>query len=283
MPCISPILTASKHYVPCGRCGSCRQARVADWTFRIKQESKHHVFAWWVCLTYSDEYLVYNIESRQPELVHEHLTKFLKDVRAYQDNNIDTDDRIRFYAVGEYGEDYSRPHYHIILWSAHRETMLHLSKIWYHGFPSIETLDVNGIPYMCKYHLNPLPDLDTREKPFARMSKKPGIGHYYVSFSTDEGYQNYMRHRKGMQNFVYGDDGKKQRMPRYLREKIFDKNQRAQLAKASLEENDRKYLQELARQVKLQGDELKGANYLVDQQRYHNENYKYKSNKNRKL
>lgn len=282
------IKSEAGHFHPCGKCGSCRQNNVADWTFRLVQESKQAVTAWWICLTYADPFLVYNIESRLPELCKDHLKKFMRDLRNYQARKVwirkgkklvKTKLKIRFYAVGEYGEDFGRPHFHLVLWNAERQTINYLNQIWYRGLIDVDLLDIGGLPYMCKYHLNPLPDHDVRVKPFARMSRKPGIGYNYISFSRDGGYQNFMRHKTGMVNYIMSN-GFKIRMPRYFRDKIFTEPQKAKMRVEAIEMNDRIYLQELERLCRLHPDPF---NYMVERDRFKNDSYKAKANKSIKL
>ena len=124
---------------------------------------------------------------------------------------------LRFYMCGEYGEDLSRPHYHLCLFgynfpdlilsskSSSGESLYTsslLSSLWPLGFHSVQDLNSKSAAYCARYvtqkilgdsahaHYSIL-DADTGElvsrvHPFNRMSLKPGIGAGWFSrFSSD--------------------------------------------------------------------------------------------------
>lgn len=119
----------------CGQCLHCRmnQARV-DKT-RIMLEASQWERNCWTTLTYDDVHLPrklsieelsegfkYHITGR---LRKDHLQKFIKRVRKrfYPLP-------IRFYAVGEYGDQSWRPHYHVILFNIGLEESYDIKKCW---------------------------------------------------------------------------------------------------------------------------------------------------------
>lgn len=87
--------------VPCCRCMSCRIRRRAEWTVRLYHELDEHEDAAFVTLTYDDSVLPPNAS-----LVKRDLQLFHKRLR------FDFKKRIKYYAVGEYGRQTQRPHYH---------------------------------------------------------------------------------------------------------------------------------------------------------------------------
>ena len=65
-------------------------------------EASMHMFNSFVTLTYDDDHLPeYN------SLNYKHFQDFMKRLRKSHNG-------VRFYMCGEYGEDFSRPHYHAL-------------------------------------------------------------------------------------------------------------------------------------------------------------------------
>lgn len=94
--------------VPCGKCPPCLQRRTAEWCFRIFQESKTHLSASFITLTYEKPPITPNgfMTLHTPD-----FQKFMKRLRKLHPRGT----RIKYYAVGEYGTERKRPHYHAIL------------------------------------------------------------------------------------------------------------------------------------------------------------------------
>lgn len=106
--------------VPCGHCLGCRTDQSKEWANRLLMESMYHENAYFITLTYCDEYLRYNGEGVDldsgelislPTLWKPDFQKFMKRLRRC------AGEEIRFYAAGEYGEKGNppRPHYHAII------------------------------------------------------------------------------------------------------------------------------------------------------------------------
>ena len=105
--------------IPCGKCIGCRLEYSRQWANRMMLELQYHDSAFFVTLTYSDDFLPRNpvVDQSTGEYRYDsftlrkaHLSKFIKHVRKhYPDQNI------RFYGAGEYGSTTVRPHYHIII------------------------------------------------------------------------------------------------------------------------------------------------------------------------
>lgn len=91
--------------LPCGKCIGCRLERSRKWAMRCVYEASLHAENSFLTLTYSPEFL--------PEggtLVKRDLQLFMKRLRKTFPGK-----RIRYFACGEYGENFARPHYHVIL------------------------------------------------------------------------------------------------------------------------------------------------------------------------
>lgn len=95
--------------VPCQKCIICRDKKAVDWATRIVCESNYHINCpWWITLTYNH----YNIH---PDGLNKRdLQLFLKRLRERLSRRF-PDVRLRYVAVGEYGGNTARPHYHMQL------------------------------------------------------------------------------------------------------------------------------------------------------------------------
>lgn len=100
--------------VPCGQCIGCRVDRQKEWALRLCHEIKSHDRTTFLTLTYSPEHL-----PRGGTLVKSHVQSFIKRLRRYIEYR--SGKKIRFFACGEYGENLSRPHYHLLIfgWEPH--------------------------------------------------------------------------------------------------------------------------------------------------------------------
>lgn len=129
--------------VPCGKCLACRIGHSREWQLRLIQELYFWKDAVFTTLTYRDECLpkYYSLDKSD-------LQKFFKRLRHEVSP-------IRYYACGEYGEQYDRPHYHAIIFglSVFRAMSL-LPKVWTHGQflkRSIGTVTPDSCRYVTGY------------------------------------------------------------------------------------------------------------------------------------
>lgn len=181
--------------VPCGQCSWCRFVRTRQWALRCYLERQTHKDAAFVTLTYAPEHLPKN-----GTLVRKHVQGFLKRLRsniAYQyGENI----KIRFYASGEYGEENSRPHYHILIFGFgfpdkkfHRHSHAHgftnpvyrsefLEKCWKFGFSELGSVTLESAAYTAGYIRKKIngaladEHYKGRQPEFSLQSTTPGIG-----------------------------------------------------------------------------------------------------------
>lgn len=221
MACVTPLQlkderggnAPSFRFVPCGKCGKCQEARRNQWTFRNQVEHKHSISSHWITLTYNDENLP-KLDD-QAVLSKDDLQRFFKRLR--KSNAQKWEHQLRYYAVGEYGTNEKRPHYHILLYNCHPSLYPRIKAIWGLGHVYLATITDADIHYTTKYHLNkdaqsiyPVPE-------FTLMSRRPAIGYQYIE-------PNMELHRSNLQTFVY-QNGHKTLMPRYYKDKIFSKEQ----------------------------------------------------------
>jgi len=216
--CIRPIDLPKVDYpIPCGTCGFCLQNRKRDWQFRIANELKIAETALFVTLTYSDEYVP--VKNGQDVLDKEDLQKFFKRLRKRHNAHHTT--QIRYYAVGEYGTQYKRPHYHILLFNAYAEDV---EKAWPLGFVKFDPVEMGSVGYVVGYVSSIDNESVTRGVPkqFSVMSKRPAIGFAYLS--THSAWHLSNRANYTQVNGIRG------RLPRYYKNKIFTSDQLKDLA-----------------------------------------------------
>lgn len=145
-------------------------------------ESLCHAQNSFATLTYSDEHLPSN-----KSLVPLDLQLFLKRLRKRIAPH-----RIRFYGVGEYGHEGSRewnPHYHLSLFGVSGFQVFDgvlfadvVQEEWSKGITTVYEFNHHTAAYVCGYVTKKLTDptnekLEGRYPEFARMSRRPGIGH----------------------------------------------------------------------------------------------------------
>lgn len=192
MLCASPISvrTGGRHesmLVGCGQCMPCRVNRRRIWVHRLMLEAALHGDNTFVTLTYSEENL-----PPGATLVPAHLRNFLKRLRKAV-----APARLRFFAVGEYGDSTERPHYHLALFGhpncaygntrhAHsgRDCCAACDAIrdaWGLGAVFLGELTDASASYVAGYVLKKMTSSDDgrlngRHPEFSRMSNRPGLG-----------------------------------------------------------------------------------------------------------
>jgi hypothetical protein len=205
---------------PCGKCPACVRRRVSGWAFRLNKQSEQSNSAHFVTLTYNDEHIK-KTKNGFETLVKKDVQDFFKRLRKL------TKQKISYYAVGEYGDTGERPHYHIILFNANPKIVENAWKLNDITLGNVHFGDVGDasvgytLKYISKDKKIPQFNGDDRQKEFALMSK--GLGAGYLT-------QNMVKwHTKGnIENKVYLPlkDGKKAAMPRYYKDKLYDKGQK---------------------------------------------------------
>jgi len=193
--------------VPCGECEFCLATKRSDWALRLHWESRMHTVKRFITLTYADPHLVWKNGTSQ--LSKEHLQKWLRAVR-------DKGYKLRYFAVGEYGSKTYRPHYHIILFGDIPDEVLRQS--WHYGHIHVGEVNDASIMYCLGYLINgrTWKMRNGRERPFALMSRRPGIGSNYLS------PEMVAWHKSGRKNYVQFYD-QRRHLPRYYKTKIFSK------------------------------------------------------------
>lgn len=157
--------------VPCGKCVLCRKRNSTDLQFRAMCESVYSkTTPLFITLTYE--------EAPDYGVCKEHLQKFFKRLRSSLDYE-GIEHEIRYFAVGEYGSQFGRPHYHALLWNFPH--MLNwkvlcdmIRKNWKYGFVYVEPLKKGGTNYVMKYLRKPQDNVNGRNSTFYLASRKNG-------------------------------------------------------------------------------------------------------------
>jgi len=192
MLCKKPFLRGIQPF-GCGQCLPCRISRRRLWAHRLVLESYKHSAASFVTLTYKPEAL-----PPGGTLVPKHTQDWLKRLRKALGPR-----GLRFFLVGEYGEESGRPHYHAALFGV-RPCVMPLNKkclwhcedcklvhdTWGQGVTHNGELTPDSAQYVAGYVTKKMTSdksafqrefLKGRFPEFARMSLKPGIGSLAVS------------------------------------------------------------------------------------------------------
>lgn len=174
MKCTKPFAKKGIRF-GCGQCMPCRIDRARLWTARIILESRLHDDNCFVTLTYDPEHYPPDGSLRKRE-----VQLFLKKLRRRYPART-----IRFFAVGEYGDDTQRAHYHLCLFGIPMADEDTISECWDKGFIKVDELNAATAGYVSQYVIKKWtnPDdlhvrrlLKGRAPEFATMSLKPGIG-----------------------------------------------------------------------------------------------------------
>lgn len=207
--------------VPCGKCIPCLSKKRAEWSFRLEQEYKHSKCAHFVTLTFDREHY-----PADGNLSKRHVQLYLKRLRKLDGTN-----KIRYYAVGEYGTKGGRAHYHILVFNVINPD--HCRMAWRDikgkpiGIVHIGNVTEASVAYVTKYIVQPFEAPEGYGKPFALMSRAYGIGGKYLS---DE---MIAWHRSGDKNYCMRYN-QKVGLCRFYRSKIwYNQNDKTRIAQKS--------------------------------------------------
>lgn len=220
MRCPNPIYlrgdnNTAARTVPCGKCPACIAQKRQQWAFRLQYEEKHSKNAFFVTLTYDDDHIGKSDKNKAYSVSKSDVQLFMKRLRSKCNG------KIKYYAVSEYGTMGHRPHYHIILFnvfpSTSRDVYQLVSECWGQGFVDVGTVTPASINYVTKYVFKKTQVPPECEKPFALMSRRPGIGFGYVD--THRAF--HLADNTRFYGTLLG--GVKVSLPRYFQEKIYPK------------------------------------------------------------
>lgn len=252
--CLHPVTIRNKGKgpawiaVPCGECPRCLATKLNKWVFRLKQHCKDFKFVSFVTLTYSNEKLPYYAETLDdhtprwfigsgvekgycdsnyftepvPALDKKELQYFFRKLRKFYKHHISglpATKLISYYAIGEYGLDYDRPHYHMILFSNYidfktPEFLYLLDSLWNNGFVDVKQVTDVRIQYVCKHHLKPKNSKWFPVKQFTLRSNGLGLGF------LNKDVVRWFKDNKP--TVIHQRDGVKIGVPRYYRTKLME-------------------------------------------------------------
>lgn len=228
---------------PCGQCLPCRMNKRNSWNLRLQWEAAGHLSTLFIGLTYADEHVPLTRKGN-PTLDPEHFRYWLRMLRRCHKNPI------RYYALGEYGTEESRPHYHVHLFGdyplpypncvysqeqdgiqcMHRCSVdcfvKHIRRLWYYGHATAYPCTPADLAYTTLHHVvghePPWPD---SHRVFTSMSTHPGIGDNFFK------NKRLVKHINDYEipSHTYTPQGQVTALPRYYRDKIFTEADRVYL------------------------------------------------------
>lgn len=252
---------------------NCRINYTTAWKLRLLYELSNWDNAMFLTLTYDDEHLPKDYGLHKKELVG-----FFKRLRA--DLSYDGKGKIKYYAVGEYGSNTKRPHYHAIVFGLSPyddEEQQYIISAWQHRCQdwqfdrnrgkkrAIQPVTPEDIEYVTGYVQKKLTgglakqEYGDREAPFAIMSKGMGL---------DFALQNADRLRKNGFTYI---SGHKISLPRYYRDKLEIEVDYTNIPKKTVKEfeDNLKYLTaKFEEDMKLRGIEITHKNPTYEMQLY---------------
>lgn len=240
-PCGKGGCVTNFQYIPCGQCIGCRLDYSRKWADRMVMESSFHEHSWFLTLTYDQAHLPRSnlildeqtgevVDSPFHTLVKKDMQDFIKRLRK------NTNQKIRYYLAGEYGDETYRPHYHLILFGLKLDDLQFfkfsdlknpyyvspmISKCWNKGNHFVAAFCWETAAYTARYVVKKLKGREGRfyedfgiEPPFVLMSRKPGLSKDFYDQNKD-----YIYRFDGF--YLPGHPGVKMKPPRYF-DKLFD-------------------------------------------------------------
>lgn len=269
MACITPfpawLPLQGKHVpVPCGKCPDCKGRRASGWSFRLMQQEKIAMTSEWITLTYDTKHVPITRNGFM-SLSKRDVQLFFKKLRKAQgsDSACAGLPPIKYYAVGEYGTNNKRPHYHIILFNADKRF---IQNAWGKGHVYYSQVTGASVGYTLKYMMKegkiPMHKNDDRIPEFALMSK--GIGENYLTPAM------VTWHKKDLDNRMYvtTKQGQKVSMPRYYKMKIYDEMERKRIAHFAVLNSIKKMLEHERHMRELHGENANKVQVELHKQQF---------------
>lgn len=238
MNCLNPVTLKNPNWtlenqeeygiqVPCGKCRKCRHSYVQDWVFRMEAELEKSDTAYFITLTYENDNLP-RTRMGWPTLVKRDIQLYFKRLRKRQHKS---SKRLKYYACGEYGSNFGRPHYHAIIFNLDQNGFQNLQDCWTIrknskyiniGFVDVRPVNTARLAYVASYTMKGLKskikfdrEKDDRQPEFNLMSKKLGA----TWFEDHPERVKFMKEK--LEPYIITNDGVKKRIPRYFKKKIF--------------------------------------------------------------
>ena len=266
--------------IPCGQCIGCRLDYSKQWANRCMLELEYHEKAYFATMTYAPEEMPISYYAKNDNgeaqatgtLDKRDLQLFFKRLRKKQE------EQIRYYAVGEYGTEFERPHYHAIIYGLDLPdlTFHHKGKngfpyyksqifenAWKKGICDLTTVSWDTCAYVARYMTKKLKgnegkkyEITNIEPPFSLMSRKPGIARQWFDDHPDCYDYDYI-------NLTTAKGGKKIKHPRYY-DALYDIKNPEEMKKIK---EIRKEIAKTAKELKLKNTTLTYQEILAIQER----------------
>lgn len=254
---------AARHYAvlpaPCGHCAGCANDKARVWADRMVLElDHHHGKAIFVTCTYDDDHLP--LVSAPDGAVYPTVSKrdaqlWLKSLRKKVRKELNPDLRLRYYLALEYGKAGWRPHLHAIIFGLSLSDFQDLdqlsvnefgqplydspwlSETWERGNISVAPVTYSTMSYCAHYTTKKMvrdsssvpPFIDFVDPERALMSRRPGLGGYYLDDHPDLPLTGLISYSDG-----FLSDGKTISLPRYVLDKYrYDRSDEYDAARAS--------------------------------------------------
>ena len=191
MECLHPIMLKSGVLVPCGQCTLCQSAKRTEKSLLVQMHCEYfpnmplfiglsydpenlplyctcstsdrldHAPAWSEARFYNRQSVdELNLSCTVPSLHRRDVSSFLKHYKRVCGL---TNDKFQYFGCGEYGDQYDRPHYHLIWFGDENLEKLYqsdvhsaerwLAEFWQKGHVDINVAEWSGIHYVTKYCL----------------------------------------------------------------------------------------------------------------------------------
>lgn len=219
--------------VPCGICIECLRSRQAAWRFRLGKHQEQVQTSCFLTLTYDADHIPITQNGRLT-LCRKDLTDFWKRLRKAVKKKAPGAKPLKYYAIGEYGGKFGRPHYHAILFNLpdyfiQRNDLV--GTIWGLGLTQIDACTPASIGYVTGYVMQGrwVPDhcpdtglVDDRIPHYSVMSQK--LGWNYLT------PQMAKYHVENLIGHVTLPGGQIIPLPRYFKSKLFNRQEREIIA-----------------------------------------------------
>lgn len=180
MKCFLAVETSSGINYPCRQCMPCRINLARDWTTRILlEQSMHPQHSAFVTLTYDDK-TVPKTDAGVPTLRKKKFDRWLAKTIERRTPGL------RYYHVGEYGDNTFRPHHHLCVFPDNYRQIQQFADAWKNGYVSAYPLTPQRAAYCAAYTTKKLTkDSDQRLEPgqepeYRSSSRRPPIGSAFI-------------------------------------------------------------------------------------------------------
>lgn len=222
----------NKYYtIPCGYCLNCRIDKRNWLEDACNDEYKHYGYAAFVTFTYDNSTLPWSYDLATSDLVptlrYKDFQNFIKRFRRTCDyhnlwNNTTCRRDFKLLCVGEYGDEFNRPHWHVLFFGLdYQACEKQFLSSWKNGLIESDPILKGGIRYVLKYldkqYISKKKWIETHGSDYERptMRHSTGLGHHLLLSQLDDIKNN---------NYSYKARHNTRRpLPTYWKNKIFGK------------------------------------------------------------